>query len=154
MATVTRADGSTEPFDRGKIVRSLTDVGLDRSTALEVASSVRERDAMSTDEIRRSVSSELRARDPALAARYDSARTMPLRVDPRAARGSVCVSDDLMAELGVQAGQSVEVVGEASAARMRVSRSSRHGRRMHMNGLDMRSIGAADGSLVTVKRGG
>ncbi len=154
MATVTKADGRTEPFDRAKIVRSLTEVGVDLATAREISNAVRERDGMPTEGIRRAVSSELRARDPALAARYDAARTMSLRVNPRAARGTVCVSDDLMAELGVQAGQSVEVVGDMAAARMRVDRSSRHGRWMHMNGLDMRNIGAADGSLVTVKRGG
>jgi len=151
---VTKEDGRTEPFDRAKIVRSLTDLGVDLSTAREVADAVREREGMSSDHIRRTVSSELRARDAALAARYDATRTMPLRVDPRAARGTVCVSDDLMSQLGVMVGQSVEVEGDMAAARMRVARSSRHGRRMHMNGLDMRTIGAADGALVTVRRGG
>ncbi len=151
MTSVKKDDGRTIPFDRSNIERSLLGVGVDEPTARSIAAGVDARDGMTTEEIRRAVSAALGERDPRLAKVYDSTRTMPARRAPSTPRGTVCISEEFMRQLGVSSGQTVEVSGDAVTLPLRVAEFPRAGRNILVGEDDLDALGAREGSLLRVK---
>jgi len=72
MAKLKKRSGREEEFNRSKLERSMTKAGAKEETARKVAGKITPREGMSTSEIRRKVTEELKRENPQAASQYES----------------------------------------------------------------------------------
>ena len=152
MVNIKKRDGRTEAFDASKLERSLRSTGASANTVREVTSRVKAREGMTVDEIRTTVSKELRARDAKAAEHYDGTRRMVATTAVEAATGTVRMTEEMMRSLRVSAGDSVELSYSGRTRSLRAERASPGVRGVQLSTTELRALGVRDGSRVTVSR--
>lgn len=150
---VRKSDGCYEPFERGKIVRSIMAAGESEAMAYVVAAIIEPSDGMDTFEIRHRVRAELRRLGSPLAEEYGC--TFKMTAQPqdgisagfaRMARNDLArleLTDDGVAELFSSSGESHRVHVRAGRVRHK---------RILLSSSDARSVGLEDGAKVSVRR--
>jgi hypothetical protein len=153
MVSIKKRDGSMQSFDRSKVERSLRESGASERVAREVASSVREREGMTCDDIRSAVSRELRSRDAKAADHYDSTRRMVARRAVEAAsRGTAWISSDAMRTMRLKAGEPVDVSFSGKTQTLRAETAPRGVSGVQVSEPDLKALGAREGMKVEVRR--
>jgi len=152
MVNIKKRDGRTEAFDASKLERSLRATGASASTVREVTSRVKAREGMTVDEIRSTVSKELRARDAKAAEHYDGTRRMVATTAVEAATGTVRMTEEMMRSLRMSEGDSVELSFSGRTRSLRAERAAPGVRGVQLSATELRALGLRDGSRVTVSR--
>jgi anaerobic ribonucleoside-triphosphate reductase len=152
MTNVKKRDGRSEKFDRSKIERSIRASGLDEKAAKEVAKMVPEREGITSDEIRKTVSRELRKRDTKVADRYDVTRRLAAKKAVEAAKGSAHLTEDAMKGMNLQPGDTVELLHGENRRTVKVAKTTTGKRSIHLHESDLKTLGASEGKRITVHR--
>ena len=152
MTDLKKRDGRTEKYDRSKIERSIRASGSDEKTAKEVARAITEREGTTSEEIRRTVSKELRRRSPEVADRYDETRRLAAKKAVEAAKGAAHMSEDAMRGMNIKKGDTIELVHGEKRHTVRVEKAITGKRSIHLNESDLRNLGASEGTRITVHR--
>lgn len=152
MTNVRKKDGRTEKFDRSKIERSIRASGSDEKTAKEVARMVPEKEETTSEEIRKTVSREVRKRDPKVADRYDITRRLAAKKAVDAARGSANLTEDVMRGMNLKRGDTIEVLHGEKRHTVKVEKTITGERSIHLNESDLKTLGASEGTRITVHR--
>lgn len=106
---IEKKNGEIEEFDRDKIEQSITSAGVSRKTAREVAKRVKEKERMTSDDIRRTVIKELKKVDAEAAKRYEGTRCLMARKSIEAAKGVAYLSKSTMSQLKLKPGDNIDV---------------------------------------------
>ena len=152
MTDVRKRDGRTEKFSRSKIERSIRASGSDEKTAKEVAMTVTEREGMTSEDIRKTVSKELRKRKPEVADHYDVTRRLAAKKAMKAATGAAHLTEDAMRGMDLKTGDTIELLHGEKRRTVRVEKSIEGRRSIHLNESDLKNLGASEGTRITVHR--
>ena len=152
MVDVRKRDGKTEKFDRAKLERSLRNTGTDEKTAREIAEKIEEKEGITTDEIRKIVEKELKAKDAKAADNFECTRCLAARKAIDAAKGSARLTEENMKRLKLETGDSVELTYERKKHTVKAERAAVDRNEIRLNEDDLRTIGATDGTQIAVRR--
>lgn len=75
MAKIKKRGGSQEEFQRSKLEKSLQNAGASATEASEVASQIKPREGMSTEEIKSQAHSQLKAKNSKAAENYQKGKS-------------------------------------------------------------------------------
>ena len=115
-----KRSGRVEPFDRGKLERSLRAAGATAVEARAVLDALIYRQRMSTQELRAQVIAELRQWDPVIAQRYEWTRTLPPQARPELDDEAAAFHPETLEELGLEVGRLLPVSYNGSKLHLRV----------------------------------
>ena len=148
---VKKRDGTTERFDRSKLERSIRSAGADEKAAKEIAKKIREREGITTSEIRETILKELEKVNRRAAETYRSTRRLAARKAVEAAKGTARLGEETMKRLNIQAGQRIEVSHGAKTHKVTVERSPKVKKDIHLHNEDLETLGASEGARVLVR---
>lgn len=152
MAKVRKRSGEMEEFDRRKLEESIRRAGASDETARRVAERIRPSEGVSTEELRRMVSQELRRESEPLSGAYTTTRRLRARADPGLSAGVVKMHEDLLKQHGLKEGQQARIVHMDSVREVEVRpESSAQPAEVLMSKSDLERLGAAEGSRVNVR---
>lgn len=152
MARVRKRSGETQEFDRRKLEESIRRAGASDETARRVADRIRPSEGVSTDELRRMVSQELRRESEALSGAYTSTRRLRAREDSKLSAGVVKLPEELLRQHGLKEGQQAHVVHMDRRTEVKVRpESSARPAEILMSRSDLERLGASEGSRVNVR---
>lgn len=152
MANVMKKDGRTEMFNRTKLERSMRDAGADESTAREVASKVKEREGMTTDEIRKTVTNELRQRKTEIAERYENTKRLAAKKAVDAAKGTARITEDTMNRMNLKTGDNMELMHENNRHTVKAEKASVGRKEIRLHEEDLKALGAKEGTRITARK--
>jgi hypothetical protein len=152
MTNVVKTDKRTVAFEKKKIVRSIIRAGIDEITAHEVATTVPEKEGITTDEIRMIVTEELKMIDPEAAMRYSNTRRLAARMALNTVKGFALLPRETMNRLKLKTGENINVVFGERIYTLRAEPGSveRNGIMLHTE--DLQTVGASDGERIVVQR--
>ncbi len=141
-----------QEFDQKKLEESIRRAGASDETAKRVAERVKPFDGMTTDELRRQVSQELRRENEALSGAYTSTRRLRARAAKDLSSGVVLLHDELLKQYGLQSGQPAYVVhlDKRADVQVRPTESAKQAE-IWMSRSDLERLGASEGSRVNVR---
>lgn len=152
MARVRKRSGEMEEFDRRKLEESIRRAGASDETARRVADRIRPSEGVSTDELRRMVSQELRRESEALSGAYTTTRRLRARSDSGLSTGVVKMHEDLLRQHGLKEGEQAHIVHEDRRAEVKVRpEGSARPAEILMSKSDLERLGASEGSRVNVR---
>ncbi len=152
MANVKKKDGRTEMFDRTKLERSIRDAGADENTAREVGNKVIEREGMTTDEIRKNVSNELRQRNAEVAERYVNTKRLAAKKAVDAAKGTARITENCMKKLNLKSGDTIELIHKDRRHKVKAEMASIGRIEIHLHEDDLKALGAEEGTRIAARR--
>jgi hypothetical protein len=152
LANVKKMDGRTEMFDRPKLERSIKDAGADENTAREVAAKVEDREGMTTDEIRKSVTNELRQRKAEVAERYENTKRLAAKKAVDAAKGTARITEDTMKRMNLKTGDNMELMHENNRHTVRAEQASVGRNEIRLHEEDLKTLGAEEGTRIAARR--
>jgi hypothetical protein len=152
LANVKKKDGRTEMFNRTKLERSMKDAGADESTAREVASKVEDREGMTTDEIRRTVSNELRQRKAEVAERYANTKRLAAKKAVDAAKGTARITENCMEKMKLKSGDIIELMHENRRHKVKAEKASVGRIEIHLHEEDLKALGAKEGTRIAARK--
>jgi len=152
MPKIKKRSGREEEFNRSKLERSITRAGVDEPTSRSLAERIRPRDGLTTSEIRRQVSSELKSRNTEASKRYESTRTHVARTSPEVKKDSARLHKDMLGELGVSPGETLELSHEGKSYRVSIEPSHADKREIHLHSDALKALAASEGKRVAVRR--
>ena len=153
MPRIRKASGVEEEFERTKLESSLQRAGVAEQVAREIASRISVREGMSTSEIRSQVLSELRAKDPATAERYEHTRCCAAQASTEVPQDTVRLHPETLKRLGVQPGATLELEHAGRRRTLRVEESSAiSSRELHVHSEVLSSLGASAGAKLALRR--
>ena len=152
MVTITKRDGSTEPFDRKKIERSIQKAGIDEATAETIAAAIPER-SMTTMQIRTSVTDKLRERSDELADRYSASFRLRVKRSAGAVKGVALMAKETMDRLGMKIGEMLHLnhIGKQHLVRIEVD-DNVGSREIKLHREDIAVLGANEGKKIAIRR--
>ena len=152
MANVKKIDGRTEMFNRTKLERSIRDAGADENMAREVAAKVKEREGMTTDEIRKTISNELRQRKAEVAERYVNTKRLAAKKAVDAAKGTARITEDTMKRMNLKTGDNMELMHENKRHTVRAEQASVGRNEIRLHEEDLKALGVKEGTRIAVRR--
>lgn len=156
MIEVVKSDGSSIPFDRAKLARSMRAAGASESTSEEVADAIeRAGDMMPIQQMGRLVMHGLDARDHGSAERHDATRWLVARTAIEVTRGVARLPPGILMSRRLDQGEDFQLM---NAGRVRTVHAELNERtitgknevRLHSD--DMRSLDLEDGDRIVVVR--
>lgn len=151
-ARIVKRSGKLEEFDRHKLQESIRRAGASDETARRIAERMNPPEGTSTEELRRTVSQELRRENEALSGAYASTRSLRARSASDLKAGVVLLHEDLLKKHGLTSGQSAYVVHMDRRADVHVrSADSAEPAEILMARSDLERLGASDGTRVNVR---
>ena len=152
MAKVTKWNGTSEPFDREKIVASIRKSGMDATAARTIANMVPERD-VTTAELRKTITNHIRSHDPEAADRYEGTLRLALRKSVETAKGVARITENALNRMKVKVGDTIDLMHGDRRHTVRVEADNDlKEREIHLHEEDLQSIGADEGSRITTSR--
>ena len=152
MANVKKKDGRTEMFDRTKLERSIRDAGADENTAKEVAAKVEDREGMTTDEIRKNVTNELRPRKAEIAERYVNTKRLAAKKAVDAAKGTARITENCMEKMNLKSGDTIELMHEDKRHKVIAEKASVGRIEIHLHEEDLKALGAEEGTRIAARK--
>jgi hypothetical protein len=153
MTTLTKHDGSKEPFDRKKIEESIRKAGADDATAKEIARSI-PTDNITSLQIRSSVVEKLRERSVNVSHRYSGTIRLAPRTSNDVPRGVVLMAKENLNRLNVKTDEMIQIrhgnlIKEFKAEAAPTVKKNE----ICINTDDCRDIGITDGNrIITTRR--
>ncbi len=152
MTSVKKKDGSEEKFDRNKLERSIRYAGADEKIAREVAATVEEKEGMTTDDIRRTVTHELSNRNAEVASRYKDTKRFAAKKAIDAAKGTARITEKCMKKLNIKSGDVIELMHENKRHSVRAEKASVGRIEIHLHEEDLKALGAHEGTRIAVRK--
>jgi formylmethanofuran dehydrogenase subunit D len=149
---VNKKDGSSEMFDRTKLERSIRYAGADEKMAREIAATVEEREGMTTNEIRRTVTDELSIRNAEVASRYRNTKRFAAKKAVDAARGTARLTENCMKKLNLSSGDTIELMHEERRHNVIAQKASVGRIEIHLHEEDLNALGAKEGTRIAVRK--
>ena len=154
MSLVKKKNGATEEFDSKKIEDSLRNTGTTDETAKEVASKVRVKEGITTTDIRRTVSRELKKINAEAAKSYSEARRLVAKKSMEAAEGIAWFSKETMNRLKLKTGEVMDILHGDRVHTMKAGRDKHNSSRNEISlaNSDMEALGAEDGHRLVARK--
>jgi plastocyanin len=152
LANVKKKDGRTEMFDRTKLERSIRDAGANESTAKEVAAKVEDREGMTTDEIRKNISNELRQRNAEVAERYKNTKRLAAKKAVDAAKGTARITENCMEKMNLKSGDTIELIHKDRRHKVIAEKASIGRIEIHLHEDDLKALGAEEGTRIAARK--
>ena len=146
-----KRDGTEEPIRRGKIERSIRDTGTSSQNAKKISDSIQARDGMTTNDIRKLVSSRLREMDPKSADTYDKQRRLTVHQSNDQNSGKILLDNATLKDLGLKPGDSLSVV-LSTIRDFEVGKSEQMELGAFINNEDIRSLKFNEGHRIIIRR--
>jgi formylmethanofuran dehydrogenase subunit D len=152
LTNVNKKNGSSEMFDRTKLERSIRYAGADEKMARAIAAKVKEREGMTTDDIRRTVADELSIRNTEVTARYEDTKRFAAKKAMDAAKGTARITENCMKKLNLKSGDTIELMHENRRHTVRTEKASVGRIEIHLHEEDLNALGAKEGTRIAVRR--
>jgi len=150
VVKIRKKSGELEEFDQGKIVRSVLNAGASAEVSKRISERIQPSEGMSTDDLRRRVAEELLRESAMLCGSYMSTRRMRAHSAPDLSKGVARLHADHVRGLRSGPGAILQNAGKRTEVRLEpVSDVDR--RTINLSKTDMDSIGALEGSNVSVR---
>jgi hypothetical protein len=152
LVKVQKRSGDLEEFDRRKLEQSIRHAGASEEAAKRIAARIEPKEGMSTADLRRKVSEELKRENVALSGAYTTTKRLRARGSPDLKSGVVRLHEDLLKPFNVHPGDKVNLMHRENEARVEVQ-SERSGdpREVVVNRADLEKLGAKEGTRVNVR---
>jgi len=153
MPRIKKLSGVEEEFERAKLESSLQRAGAAEQVARELASRISAREGMSTEELRSQVLSQLRAKDPAAAERYERTRCCEARASAEVPQDAARLHPETLKRLGIQPGATLELEHVGRRQTLKAEESSAiSSREVHLHSEVLSSLGASAGAKLALRR--
>lgn len=152
MPEIKKWTGSSEPFDRTKLVHSLHAAGADEQVARTVANNITVKEGMSTHELRSQVAQELRKHDPETAEVYESTVRLAAKKAIDAARGTVQMAGETLARLKIKAGETIHIIHKDEKHTFEAQTANVSPSEIRFSEEDIQAIGAEPEFRVATQR--
>ncbi len=147
---IQKKSGELQEFDRRKLEESVRRAGASQDVAKRIAEKIQPSEGMSTQDIRRRVSDELRNENMALSGAYMSARRLRARAAQDLSAGVARLHTDHLR--GLSSDQSAMLVHGNKRAELRVEPSaSAASHEVLLSSADLQRLGIQEGSRVAVR---
>ncbi len=152
MVKVLKRSGNLEEFDRRKLEQSIRHAGASEEIAGRIAKRIEPREGMSTADLRRMVSEELRRENATLSGAYTTTKRLRARGSPDLKSGVVRLHEDLLKPFDVHSGDKINLAHKENEARVEVQIGrSDDPREVVVNRADLEKLGAKEGTRVNVR---
>lgn len=148
---IKKRDGTEESLRRGKIERSVRDSGATSQTSKNIAESIELKEGMTSDEIRRIVSSRLREEDTISADTYDKQRRLTIHQSDDVNDGKILLDNTTLRDMNLKPGDDLSVV-LSTIKTFQVGKSERKELGAYINNNDLRSLNFNEGHKIIVRR--
>jgi len=152
MPKIKKRSGREEEYDRSKLERSIKRAGADEPTSRTISERIKPSEGLTTREIRRQVSTELKDQNPEAGKRYESTRSHVVAVSSAVKKGSARLHTDMLKELGAKAGETLEVSHEGKSHKVNIEPSPADRREIQLHSEALKALGASKGKRVAVRR--
>ena len=152
MANVTKWNGSTEPFNRAKIEKSIRNAGMDEAAARNIAKEIPERD-FTTAELRKTITQHIRESNQEAADRYEGTARLVARKSVQTAKGVARMTQNTLNRMKIKVGETVNLAhGEKKHSVKVEANTQAKEREIHLHNEDLRTVGAEEGSRINTHR--
>jgi len=152
VVKIRKTTGGLEDFDRRKLEKSIRHAGASEEVAKSISERIEPSEGMSTEELRRKVSEELRRKNEALSGAYTTTKRLKARSSSDLKSGVVRMHEELIKSFGIHAGDKVSLTHLENEARVEVqAEGSGNPREVVVNRSDLEKLGAEEGARVNVR---
>ncbi len=110
MPKITKLNGSFEHFDIKKLERSIMNVGVSRQVASDIAQGIPVKTGLTTKDIRKRVTVQLRKKAPRFAERYALTLRMDAVESSEVKSGTVAISQRTLTRMQAEEGDTVTII--------------------------------------------
>ena len=152
MAKIKKRSGEMQEFDKRKLEQSVKRAGASEEVARRVAGKITPSEGLSTEELRRSVSQELKRENESLSGAYTGTRRLRAKEAKDLSSGVVRLNEELLKTHGLQSGQHAHLMNKDMKTEVRVEPAKSADREeIQMSHADLEKLGVSEGSRVNVR---